>query len=30
MEVSQDLTEKRALEGEQRLLSYVSKGDGHE
>ena len=30
LEVSQDLTEKRKLEGEQRLLQYSSKdkGDG--
>ncbi len=27
LEVSQDLTEKRALKGEQRLLNYVSKAD---
>jgi DUF438 domain-containing protein len=30
LEVSQDLTAKRALEGEQRLLNYVSGGAGHE
>ncbi|HPK70758.1 MAG TPA: PAS domain-containing protein, partial [Vicinamibacterales bacterium] len=28
LEVSQDLTDKRALEGEQRLLSYADRGDG--
>jgi uncharacterized protein len=28
LEVSQDLTEKRALEGEQRLLEYAGEGDG--
>ncbi|HPF71205.1 MAG TPA: PAS domain-containing protein, partial [Candidatus Krumholzibacteria bacterium] len=30
LEVSQDLTAKRALGGEQRLLNYVSGGAGHE
>lgn len=29
LEVSQDLTDKRALRGEQRLLSYVARSDGH-
>jgi len=29
LEVSQDLTEKRALEGERRLLSYADKEAGH-
>lgn len=29
LEVSQDLTEKRALEGEQRLLSYATEGDSN-
>jgi hypothetical protein len=29
LEVSQDLTEKRALTGEQRLLSYTDGGDSH-
>ncbi len=29
LEVSQDLTEKRALTGEQRLLSYADRGESH-